>query len=256
MHWLQRSRLVEPYSQLAFIYDFVMRHVDYSAWARYLIRLFSKADVEVKKVLDISCGTGSLLFELSDLGFCPAGLDRSTHMVQMARKKLGFKGVFAPVWVGAMERFYVKQPFHAIVCIYDSFNYCLNEAACQSVFSHVAQALCPGGLFVFDVTTTRNSKRYFYNYYDREGTREFEYVRQSYYRVGSRRQINEFYITWCHDRTCYKERHQQRIYQLEELRKMLRLNLFEVMGIYSGFSLRPGTEESERVHFVLKKSAE
>ncbi|MFQ5675704.1 MAG: hypothetical protein ACE5G1_07400, partial [bacterium] len=57
--WRKTAQKVEPYSQLAYLYDYVMRHVNYRYWAHHLTRLFKKAEFPVKNVLDISCGTGS-----------------------------------------------------------------------------------------------------------------------------------------------------------------------------------------------------
>ncbi len=254
--WLRKSKRVEPYTQLAYIYDYVMRHVNYYEWAYYLTRLFRKSQGEVRTVLDISCGTASLGIELSELGYSYAGFDSSRDMIRVAQQKLLTRKAAFPVWIGSMFAFEVREPHDAVVCIYDSLNYCLNESACKLVFSQAAAALRPGGIFIFDVSTKRNSTRNFRSYYDRDRTPEFEYVRQSYYQWAVRKQINEFHILWRHQTHWYREVHQQRIYRLDELQRFIQNNLFEIVGLYSGFSFRPATERSERVHFLLRKKAE
>ncbi|MFQ5754399.1 MAG: class I SAM-dependent DNA methyltransferase, partial [bacterium] len=163
-NWLQSAQSVESYSQLAFIYDYLMRHVNYRRWAQYLSDLFLKADVLVNEILDISCGTGNLLLQLVDLDYKVAGFDESENMIKMARLKADKKRIKIPVWCGSMTKFAVQKEFHAVICTYDSINYCLDLEACISTFGHSSKALCPGGLFIFDVCTLKNSRKNFQNY--------------------------------------------------------------------------------------------
>lgn len=253
-NWLQRTKIVEPYSQLAYIYDYVMRHVSYHEWATYLSQLFSKADINVKDVLDISCGTGNLVLKLSGLGFNVAGFDESSDMVKVAKAKIRAKNLQTRLWRGSMQQFWVARIFHAVICTYDSLNYCLNIESFKSVFKHVAQALCSGGLFIFDLSTTRNSRKYFQDYYDKDKTDDFEYIRRSYYLIDKKTQVNEFHISWKSDQaTAFKEIHQQRIYKINEIKDIIPSISFQLIGVYDGFSMRPGTEKSDRVHFVVKR---
>lgn len=253
--WRKTEIEVVPYSQLAFIYDHVMRHVNYERWANYLIVVFSKADSKVRTVLDISCGTGSLLKQLGQYDFELAGFDESFSMVQIARRKLQQDNMTIPVWCGSMRQFACAHRFDAVVSTYDSLNYCLRQEDCRSVFEQVSALLRPGGLFVFDLCTEKNSRQHFVNYVERDGADEYEYVRQAYYLQKKRIQVNEFTIQWHdhnHDRT-YHEIHRQRIYRIEEIKGLIPAAWFELVGIYDGFSRRPGSEDSERVQFVLKR---
>lgn len=253
--WMKTSVKVAPYSNLAEIYDYVMRHVRYSDWAAYLKRVFVHAEAEVSKVLDISCGTGSLLLELAHLGFDVAGFDASPAMAKVARQKCKDKQVSVEIWCAAMQHFCVSSRFDAVVSTYDSVNYCLTASALNSVFHSVAAAVRPGGVFVFDISTTRNSKQYFRNYYDRGRTASFEYVRQSYYLIQNQRQVNEFYVRRLpHDEGYRYEKHQQRIYTIDEIKSIIPGDDFQLMGVFDGFTLRTGTEMSDRVHFLLMRN--
>ncbi len=252
---LQHCQKAEPYSQIALIYDHLMRHVNYREWSLYLQRLFTRAGITVNQVLDMSSGTGSLALNLSELGFRVCGFDASAAMVGIAKKKLGREGRHKiPLWVASMRRFSLLRPCHAAVCTYDSLNYCLDLDACVSVFNAVAEVLSPGGVFVFDVSTVRNSRQNFYDYYDRERTAGFKYIRQSYYLPSESKQVNEFFITHLAEPgLTYHERHVQRIYPLREILSAIPPDLFEVVGMFDGFTTRPATERAERAHFLLKK---
>lgn len=253
--WLQKPIDVEPYSHLANIYDYVMRHVDYGRWAKHLESLFSLADVPVKRVLDLACGTGSLLLKLIDLDFEVAGFDASEEMINMAHEKAKKKGIKISIWRGTMENFRVKKPFHACVCTYDSMNYCKDLNACHNVMSHVADALCAGGVFIFDICTEKNSRNFFKNYYEKDRINDYHYIRQSFYLKKQKIQVNEFVISSnSNSKAMVRELHHQRIYRIDEILNIIPRNQFNVVGIYDGFSRRPGTENSDRVHFLLKKS--
>ena len=231
-----------------------MRHVDYKDWAGYLHCLFAKADININNVLDISCGTANLAIELTALGYDVSGIDSSYQMVKVAKKKLAKLNRNILLWTSSMSEFMVKTQYDAIVCTYDSINYCPNLKSVIKVLTKVENVLTCGGVFIFDISTVRNSKRYFQKYYDNDGTEEFNYSRQSYYLIQKRQQTNEFCITFNADKkTCYKEVHQQKIYKIDELKNVIMSTSLSLTGIYNGFTLQPGTEKSDRVHFVLTK---
>lgn len=250
--WLHIPKRVEPYSHLAQIYDYVMRHVNYSRWAHYLRDLFALADRTVERVLDIACGTGSLMLKLSELDFNVTGFDESLGMVQAARDKFRARRWPAPLWRGNMQAFAVTHPVDAIVCTYDSINYCMDEAACARVFEHGAQALLPGGLFIFDICTVRNSRKYFRRYYEKEETDDVRYIRESYFVARKNIQVNEFYIQR-NSSPLVHEIHQQRIYRIDEILKSIPRERFQVSGMFDGLTMKNGSEDSDRVHFVLKR---
>ena len=251
---LKEETKAQPYTQLALIYDYVMRHVQYGKWAAYLAGMFKKTKLDVRTVLDISCGTGSLLLELSRRGFQGCGFDRSHEMIRIAKKKVELEKRSLSVWCGAMQQFSVSGQYDAVVSNYDSLNYCMNIESCLQVFDNAAAALKNEGMFIFDICTEKNSNRHFRNFFERDGTDEFEYIRQAYYNPVKHIQTNEFSIHWSTgDRKPHLEVHHQRIYKIAELRKSIPDRLFEVLGVYDGFSRQPGTEDSERVHFVLRK---
>jgi ubiquinone/menaquinone biosynthesis C-methylase UbiE len=253
--WLTKPKEVEPYSKLAFIYDFVMRHVDYQSWAQYLNSLFLKADIPVRRILDIACGTASLLLQLHRLDFEVAGFDASENMVRMARDKIKGTDTKIPIWQGNMRNFKVRKPFDVCICTYDSMNYCLQAEECIKVLMCVSEALYPGGLFIFDICTEKNSRKYFNSYYENDSTDDFSYVRQSRYSKDEEMQVNEFVITFNSSKTSsFRELHHQRIYRINEISNLIPGSMFKLVGIYEGFSRRPGTEQSNRVHFVLKKT--
>lgn len=231
-----------------------MRHVNYRYWAHHLTKLFKKADFPVQNVLDISCGTGSLLLNLTKFDLRVAGLDESASMVKIACAKSREKNLCLPIWCGSMVDFKVKNDFDAVVSTYDSMNYCLDLRACSAAIVNAASALRKGGLFVFDICTERNSRRYFQNHTDQEETDEFSYIRQSFYEHKKSIQVNEFFISLnSNSDIVFHEIHKQKIYRIDEIMSIIPLDVYEIVGVYDGFSLRTGSEKSDRIYFVLRK---
>ncbi|MCY4545730.1 MAG: class I SAM-dependent methyltransferase, partial [Gemmatimonadetes bacterium] len=76
-----------PYSELAQIYDHVMRHVDYIRWADYIQSVFTRFEATPKDVLELACGTGAMACILDDRGYRMTGIDRSERMIAVAKRK-------------------------------------------------------------------------------------------------------------------------------------------------------------------------
>jgi hypothetical protein len=67
-------------------------------------------------------------------------------------------------------------------------------------------------------------------------------------------QINEFFITdEFNDGRPLRERHEQRIYSLQEINGMIDPQRWTVVGFFDGMSRKPASEKSDRVHFVLRR---
>jgi len=239
-----------------------MRHVNYKRWAMYIIDLFGFAEGgRVERVVELACGTGNVLAELAQAGHKVFGLDLSFEMLKQAAERLSKLQVascnlpFAPCfWRGDMKNFAVASPVDAVICLYDSFNYCLEPEAARRLLDGVAAAVRRGGLFIFDVCTEHTCRRNFNNFYERESYLEISYIRRAHFKPSRKIQVNEFFITDGFSRgPALYERHEQRIYSLQEITAMIDAQQWEVAGCFDGMSRRPGSEKSDRVHFVLKR---
>jgi SAM-dependent methyltransferase len=250
--FLHKAEPVSPYSKLAPVYDHLMRHVDYERWAHYLCRLLERAEPPVRTVLDIACGTGTLPLRLRAQGLTVLAFDASFEMVRIARSKADPLDTRLRFWCGDMQHFVLSQPVDAVICTYDSLNYCLDLEGVSRVFQCVHHVLRPGGVFIFDVCTERNSRRNFHHYRENDECGDWYYMRRSYFVPHDSLQVNEFLLHDQKERKWYFESHEQRIYRLSELKKTIP-SQFSIAGIYDGFTVRPGTEKSDRVHFLLRK---
>ncbi len=241
----------EPYSALAEIYDCVMRDVPYRQWVRYIVKLIKKFHPKAKLILELACGTGTMLMLLRKYGFIVDGLDISPRMIEKAREKARDENV--KFYIADMSNFEVDGKYDVQLCLYDSVNYLLDIEKFNGLFKGAWNSLNDGGVFVFDISTEYNSVQNAILMNLEERRLGFKYTRLSYYLKDERLHINEFKIE-TNDGSFF-EKHVQRIYKISEIKDVIKnVGLFETVGCFDGFSFSKGSEWSQRVHFVLKKT--
>lgn len=240
----------KPYDGLAAIYDFVMRHVDYVEWSCYVHKLLVKFGNKPQSLVDLACGTGNNTLEFSKLGYKVTGVDRSGAMVDIAQSKAHSIDQTVHFATGDLRKLVNIGPFDAATCLYDSFNYLMTPSDVYTALESIASILKPNGVFVFDVCTERNSIDHFKDVRGAEEGPGFSYTRHSYYDEKQKIQFNSFDIT-CDD-LHFCETHKQHIYRFEDMIDMIAVSPFKSVATYDGFSMRRGSELSNRIHFVLQ----
>ena len=76
------------YSSLSLFYDAFMSETDYSKWCDFYEECFRRFSAsEVKKIVDVGCGTGNITLPLSARGYDMTGIDSSEEMLSLAAKK-------------------------------------------------------------------------------------------------------------------------------------------------------------------------
>lgn len=134
-------------------YDAVMG--DRSEAAERLSELIRETKPNARNVLELGCGTGSMLKHLQDR-YQVAGLDISSTMLSIARKKVARAKLFRQ----DMVDFQVNQRFDVIFCVFDSINHVRRFSDWKKVFVTVRRHLSAGGCFIFDINTQRKLDRH------------------------------------------------------------------------------------------------
>lgn len=247
-----------PYSRLAQIYDYLMRHVDYPFWTDYIELVFRRFHVKPVTILELACGTGSLASILTARGYRVTGVDRSETMIAVADRKARESGRMISFKTGDMVSPPVSGVFDAVLCLYDSANYLMDLGTMMRMFQAVKQHLHPGGLFIFDVCTENNSRRYFNGQIDQDSDGDFAYVRRSEFLPEQRIQVNEFQLVFGRgeERRQHFERHEQRIYAIADIDRTVKASGLELVGAFDGFTFSNASERSNRVHFVARHPAD
>jgi len=109
---------------------------------------FEKRISEGSNILDLGCGTGTLLGKLSNYGFCGTGIDVAPEMVKEAKRKypsLNFK-------VMDLCSFELEEKFDVILCTNDVINY-LEPNAREDFFTQISKHLNLEGICYIDFDT-------------------------------------------------------------------------------------------------------
>jgi SAM-dependent methyltransferase len=134
---------VSTYDALARFYDPVQGdRAEAAAYAR------AQLPDGVKTVLELACGTGSILAQLR-ADYDVVGVDLSPQMLAIAAEKLpGIRLV-----QGDMTAVRLGETFDAVLCLYDSINHLLRFEDWERLFDTALAHLAPGGVFVFDMNS-------------------------------------------------------------------------------------------------------
>jgi SAM-dependent methyltransferase len=243
------------YDSLAPIYDRIMNHVDYEEWARLIDRVLREfAGAQNPSVFELGGGTGVLSSLLIRRGFRYIGSDRSLSMCRVARRRR------SPYFCADARSIPLKTKFDLICFLYDGINYLETLEEYALLFTEVAKLLSPGSLFLFDITTEANSLTHFSNYLEYEDWGDYSYVRRSYYDKDAIEQRNDItiYRRVNGDSALYEkktEHHVQKVFPANAIARKVPGSLFTIEGMWDGFSFLRCGPHSERIHFLLKRTA-
>lgn len=246
------KRSAPPYTLLADGYDVVMTHVDYVMWADYILDVLRQHHPTADEILELGCGTGSLALVLQSAGrFSYTASDFSEEMLAVARRKARQERL--PI---AFEQIDFRdvpshRQFDVILLLYDGINYVVDSLEVARVLASAHDALNPGGVFIFDQSTPANSLNHSDGFDDTGRDGDFRYLRTSRYDAETRLHTTLFRLD-INGKT-HTERHVQRAYSLEEMTWLIHASPFESEASYDGFSFDPATEQSERIHHVLRR---
>lgn len=144
---------MKSYKNFAFVYDDVMG--DRQDTINYVYSLIKANHPKAKTLLELGCGTGSLLSDLSQ-HYLSTGIDLSLEMLIQARKKLP-KVRFLH---SDITKFKLQEKFDVIICVFDTINHVTSFKKWELIFAQVVKHLCPDGIFIFDINTIAKIQRY------------------------------------------------------------------------------------------------
>lgn len=245
--------LATAYDAFAFAYNAYWGPVGLS-WLRWLSVLAIPRLASRARVLDLCCGTGQLVAELSRRGFRMVGLDGSRAMLRYARANAD--GV--PLVQADVRQFGMREHFDAVLCLFDSLNHLLAVEELNAAFRSVFRCLRPGGWFLFDVNTAHgyalhwNGRREMAaeehvvrTWSDYDVDRRLGVFRATIRRLGSTGWTEEEVTLW------------QRCHGDEEIRSALAdagFSTIEAYGIEQDALVAGSVERSERAFYLCRRS--
>lgn len=134
------------YEKLAEFYDLFMGSEERDT--RMFLELIKKYHPTAQTVLEIACGTGAVLENLTDQ-YEIVGLDNSEEMLAVARNKFP-ETAFHHM---DMTQFELGRTFDVILCLFDSINHVEDFKQWSQVFRQVHTHLNGEGIFIFDINS-------------------------------------------------------------------------------------------------------
>ncbi|MEX2463548.1 MAG: class I SAM-dependent methyltransferase [Balneolaceae bacterium] len=254
------EKFVKPYSALADIYDIVMSDVDYETWADYIDEIILNHHPDAESLLELACGTGTVALSLEELDcYRITATDGSSDMIRIAQNKA--QQVNSEIIFKKMNFLDLQfdHSFDIVYMIFDSINYLHDQSELLRLHHDVKGILNPNGLFIYDFTTPRNSRKAieYLNRDTREVNDKIRYHRESSFDPIKCIHTNRFEITKTMDKTdqnevLLNEIHQQKIYTLNQIQSLIEKTDFEIVKAYDGFQLKPAHKNSLRITMVLQ----
>lgn len=240
------------YGPLAQVYDRFTQDVDYDALYAYLRQLIAAAGAAPQTVLDLACGTGSLAVRFAAAGCRVTGADASEEMLTVAADKAA--GMDNPPFFikQSMQRLRLPRPVELCICTLDSLNYLTQEQDVASTFAGVYRALCPGGLFVFDVRTPSLLRALDGQVFLDEDDGAYCVWRGSYERGVLTYAMDIFTRQgklWRRE----QEQHEERAWEPDWLAGQLAQAGFADIRRYGNRRFDPPAEDEERIFFLARK---
>ena len=246
------------YEALAGCYDAMTEDVDYPAWADFLEKLFAREKRQVRTVLDLACGTGTMTCLLTRRGYEMIGVDFSPEMLAVAAEKARETEGTPPIFLcQAMDRLDLYGTVDACVCLLDSVNHVTRRSVLLRALHRVWLFLEPGGLFVFDIHTPEHLQALDGGMFLDENDDAYCVWRTDY---DPRRRICTYAMdvfrregeTWLRD----GEVHEEFAYTPEEIEEALTRTGFVQIRRYGNRKLRKPLPGEDRIFFTARKPLE
>ncbi len=151
--------VVRPYRWLAEYFDRIFAGYRGSADAAHRA-ILEPVLPRVRTACDLACGTATTALELAARGIRMYGVDLSSGMCRVARRKARESKLALRVIQADMRDFSLPEPVDLVLCEFDAINHVPRRADLPRVCRSVAKALKPGGWFFFDVNHLAGFDRY------------------------------------------------------------------------------------------------
>lgn len=248
--------------------EFVARYCDFvyekvrntKQEMRFLNWAFERlADTQVSVVLDVACGTGRHALPLAEQGYKVTAVDRSGAMLGVLKDKIENIGIEMPVLQCDMIDIEFEEQFDALICMYTSFNYLLEDPDIEKSLAGFHRALRPGGIAILDLMNP-----IFYIGKFREITVEHHQEGQLSVQRTFKHTLDEVRALWYQDEfviaddgdvisTC-RELHIMRMLTYPEISRLIRDAGFVDVKHFGNFTdLAEAEDRAERLILVCKR---
>ena len=234
------------YNKFADYYDEYSNAYDYEQWYKRLVALSCLETVEHKKVLDLGCGTGSMLLHFAVDKADIVGVDLSEVMLSYADQKLYKAKKRAILTKADMSRYCIDRKFDFIYSCCDSLNY-LTKEDMQRLVKNVSRMLKDGAVFAFDLINP--SYEFNEDMVDRFG--------EGHFTIELRRKCIgenlETEIVIMDEGETQTETHTQYLHSIDFIEELIRQNNLTLLSVGSFDNTEVGNENARKLQFQVVK---
>ncbi len=245
------------YEVFASYYDALTADVDYAARADHLVMLFDRHGKNTHQVLDLACGSGSLIVQMLQRGYDMIGVDSSSEMLSVAREKAAYFDNQPLLLCQDMRQLDLYGTVDAAVCMLDSFNHLGSTVEVAEVLRRLGLFIRPDGLLIFDANTPRKHRvTLANNTFVLEQSGLYCVWRNQYVpsRCGVDMQI-DFFVENGDGYIRETEWVRERAYTMSTWKRLLRDAGFDLLRVYGELSEDAPTEDADRWVFVTRNRA-
>ena len=143
---------MSAYETFASVYDLFMEQVEYDEWLDHIHAVWEKYGIAPKTILDLGCGTGSILLPLAQEGFDVIGVDLSSEMLTEADHKAMEAGISVRLACQDMTELDLGEQADCILSLCDCMNYLTEEGQLAAAFRRIAAHMKPESILLFDIS--------------------------------------------------------------------------------------------------------
>lgn len=241
-------------SIMAGLYDNLMSSSKYGEWEKLITDVIEKYNIKIGTCLDIACGTGNITKMLTEFDFKVIGVDISSDMVSVAKRKFPKqKFINADAKEFELSEKDVASVTFA-VSFYDSLNYILTDSDMLNTFRNIYCNLPKGSIFLFDMNPMDHIKAA-----QKFRPRIFEENDlYSIFRFGGKGRfwtLNiDFFLRKGEKYKLVQEQHVERGYDRRDIVPMLKKAGFKLLEVRKEFKVyEDGKKHLSRLYFIARK---
>ena len=239
--------ILNPYTVLAENYDYIIRHVDYHSWFEYIKTVMLEYCNNPGIIVELGTGTGKFGAKFSAAGYTIFGVDKSIDILRVAKRRAF--GKFRLICAD-MSAFYLKPKADFVFSVHDTMNYFLTKKDIIKTLRCIASSMKEGSIFMFDITTEHNILNNFHEKTTVHQTKELIIEWSNTY--NKRKIVQSVLHFFKPDGTSQTEVHYQKIYETEEISKLLHKCGFEILGIFGDHTFDAPNSETIMINFVTR----
>jgi SAM-dependent methyltransferase len=133
------------FSKTAKYYDQIYSFKDYDAEADAIRSILKREHPAARTILDVGCGTGEHARRLAT-DFEVDGIDLEPEFITIAKSKVA-SGAFT---VADMRQFALEKQYDAVLCLFSSIGYLLQETEVTQALTSFANHLARGGVILVE----------------------------------------------------------------------------------------------------------